>query len=587
MWSSRLFWKLLAAFLALHVASTVALIYVADRAERKVLEEQLLVRLENAAVMLRAQTVDGLVSGKSDAFGPLAKDVGEETGLRITILDSLGRVLADSSTSTDEIDNHHERPEILEALRTGRGAERRHSMTLDEDLYYVAHRVDGPQGVVGFVRVALPVVRVNERVAESRRAILWVAGAISLLALVVIAAVVARIIAPVAALTNAAKAIASGELVQSVSVSNRDELGRLGEAFNHMGHQLQVRINELRDNGQRLATVLGSMVEGVIAVDDHQRILLANDAARVLLGVAATNLSGRPLWEVVRNRSVGQTVEDALDGMGPSRGEFEVVGPPRRLVAIHATSLPGAPCPGVVLVLHDVTELRRLENLRQDFVANVSHELKTPLSSIKAYAETLLGGAIHDQENNVVFLRRIEEQAERLHVLILDMLSLARIETGREAFEIGPVPLERVSNASITQHQAKAVAKRIELTTEPSPSSISVRADEDGVRTILDNLIDNAIKYTPEGGRVTLRWELEIATARVEVRDTGIGIAKVDQARIFERFYRVDKARSRELGGTGLGLSIVKHLVQAFGGTVSVSSEIGSGSTFCVRLPLA
>lgn len=587
MWSYRLFWKLLLTFLALHIASATTLVYFAGRAERSELEQQMVVRLQNASAILRNLVAPDLEAGKSGDFQKMAIQLGEETGLRITILDDLGRVLADSAISPEDVQNHHERPEILEALRTGQGAEKRHSMTLDTDQYYIAHRIDGPQGTIGFVRVSVAVSRIENRVAAAQRVILSVAVGIGLLAFFVTSLVVARIIAPVAELTSAAKAMAAGGVGQSVVIRNRDELGTLGEAFNHMGHELQVRITELRDNGQRLATVLGSMVEGVIAVDDHQRILLANDAARVLLGVSTPNLDGRPLWEVVRNRSVGQTVEGALEGLGPCRGEFEVVGPPRRLVAIHATRLPGVPCPGVVLVLHDVTELRRLENLRQDFVANVSHELKTPLSSIKAYTETLLGGALYDQENNVMFLKRIEEQADRLHVLILDMLSLARIEAGREAFEIGPVPLERVAHTSVTQHQATAQSKKIQLTTEASPGTISVRADEEGLRTILDNLIDNAIKYTPESGRVTVRWEMEIATARIEVRDTGIGIAKGDQARIFERFYRVDKARSRELGGTGLGLSIVKHLVQAFGGTVTVASEIGSGSTFVVRLPLA
>jgi two-component system phosphate regulon sensor histidine kinase PhoR len=270
-------------------------------------------------------------------------------------------------------------------------------------------------------------------------------------------------------------------------------------------------------------------------------------------------------------------------------------------IDIHVQPLPGTPCPGVVLVVHDTTELRRLEAMRRDFVANVSHELKTPLSSIKAYTETLRNGALADPENSQRFLMRIEEQADRLHHLILDMLMLARLESEQQAFEITTVNVKDVVTACLNDHRQAAEAKRIELigaevgekapSPQPSPAgsgrdTVLVRADREGLREILDNLVDNAIKYTPDMGTVTIDWQPNGSMARISVRDTGIGIKPKDQPRVFERFYRVDKARSRELGGTGLGLAIVKHLVQSFGGRVSVESESGKGSTFTVELPL-
>jgi two-component system phosphate regulon sensor histidine kinase PhoR len=239
----------------------------------------------------------------------------------------------------------------------------------------------------------------------------------------------------------------------------------------------------------------------------------------------------------------------------------------------------------VVLVLHDVSELRRLENLRHEFVANVSHELKTPLAAIKAYAETLRLGAVNDRENNLGFVVRIEEQADRLHQLILDTLQIARVESGREAFDIANIPVAGAVDACVAQLAGEAQLKNITLRIQPPVQPLSVRADEDGLRTILENLVDNAIKYTPENGEVVLRWWPENSSVVLEVRDTGIGIAAKDQGRIFERFFRVDQARSRELGGTGLGLSIVKHLAQAFGGSVSLMSELGKGSRFLVRIP--
>jgi two-component system phosphate regulon sensor histidine kinase PhoR len=278
-------------------------------------------------------------------------------------------------------------------------------------------------------------------------------------------------------------------------------------------------------------------------------------------------------------------VEQAFGNTEPTRSEVEVGAQVRRVVAVHASRLPGEPSPGVLVVLHDVTELRRLENLRQEFVANVSHELKTPLTVIAASAETLLDGALGDPAHNVAFVRRIAEQADRLHQLILDLLSVARIESGQSRFEIAAVPLAPLVEGCLSQFAAKANAKQISLAAESPSEAISVLADEEGLEQILSNLVDNALKYTPAGGRVTIRWQVNDDAVIMEVSDSGLGISSEDQARVFERFYRVDKARSRELGGTGLGLSIVKHLAQAFGGSVSVRSELGRGSTFSVRLP--
>jgi two-component system phosphate regulon sensor histidine kinase PhoR len=238
-------------------------------------------------------------------------------------------------------------------------------------------------------------------------------------------------------------------------------------------------------------------------------------------------------------------------------------------------------------VMLDTTELRRLESLRRDFVANVSHELKTPLSSIKAYAETLRNGALADKEAAVKFVERIQEQADRLHNLIIDMLSLARIESAQEVFNIEPVAVNEVVESCLAAQRPAAQAKRIELRVEPADAPCSVRADREGLREILDNLVDNAIKYTGDGGSVIVRWRLRESEAAIEVEDTGIGIGQDDLSRVFERFYRVDKARSREMGGTGLGLAIVKHLAQSFGGGVSAKSVPGEGSAFTVTLPLA
>jgi two-component system phosphate regulon sensor histidine kinase PhoR len=331
-----------------------------------------------------------------------------------------------------------------------------------------------------------------------------------------------------------------------------------------------------------------------LLIDDEQRVLYANKAAKDLLEAPRTGLVGRPLWESARHPQLQKYVEKSLRGRSDALVELEV---PRlgRVVALSASRVPsaGAPGargggrPGVVIVLQDVTELRRLENMRREFVSNVSHELKTPLTAIQAYTETLLNGAIDDPEHNREFVSRISEQGERLHHQIIDLLSLARIESGAPSFEIVRLSIAEEIQKCVRTHAAVADGKSITLSAEGSTDACDVMADAEGVREIFDNLIDNAINYTPEGGRVSVSWSAEAGRVRVSVADTGPGIAEEHQKRIFERFYRVDRARSRELGGTGLGLSIVKHLVHVFQGSIEVESTLGKGSTFTVRLPRA
>lgn len=380
---------------------------------------------------------------------------------------------------------------------------------------------------------------------------------------------------------------AAGSPGEGQTVDFPTEVGALAGAFAKMRQNLARRLEEIQENSQRLETILATMDEGVLAVGPDKTILLANEAGRRLLDFVTAEPIGRSLLEVTRARPVHEAVVRALQERSPVITEFDAPGIVRRTLSLRATRLPGSPCPGVMIVLHDLSELRRLENLRRELVANVSHELKTPLAAIKAYAETLRLGAVNDTEHNLVFVKRIEEQADRLHQLILDILQIARIEQGQETFEINPVELRPLIEQTAQQFLGLATSKEIALRTEPPPNGAAALADEEGLRTILNNLVDNAVKYTPSGGQVTIRGIASDRQVIVEVQDTGIGIAEKDQARIFERFYRADKARSREVGGTGLGLSIVKHLAQSFGGSVSLQSVTGQGSTFRVELPRA
>ena len=397
-------------------------------------------------------------------------------------------------------------------------------------------------------------------------------------------ALVVHIVHPVRLLNRAALAMAAGDYGQRAFVPNRDELGALARAFNSMGRELGRRLSELRDSDRRQATVLGGMIEGVVAIDDNQQVLFANAAAGRLFDFRPLEVEGRPLLEVVRHHALHQAVSAVISSRRPQRLEIEWA---ERNLSVQATPLVGDPAAGVVVVLHDTTELRRLETLRRDFVANVSHELKTPLSSIKAYSETLRDGAMDDEQNRTVFLERIVDQADRLDDLIRDMLNLARIESANQPFEIKSVLVNDAASACLRDYLPRAEAKKIRLWSKPPEGELGVKADPEGLRVILGNLVDNAIKYTPEGGDVCVRWGQQGAGELVciDVVDSGVGIPREKLDRVFERFFRVDEARSRDLGGTGLGLSIVKHLAQSFGGSVAVTSEANTGSTFSVTLP--
>ncbi|WP_372717054.1 ATP-binding protein [Novipirellula sp.] len=597
--SSRLFWKLFLISVGLNLMLAVGFLFIVTSSQREEINRQVEQRLFDTAIVLRSHVTD-LVADVLDKEGDeesvtqakaelqaLIVQLATETQMRLTITDDEGVVLAESERDPKTVLNHANRPELRAASKTGKGVATRESPTVHLDMYYLALKMQSPKGRSAFVRVAVELDTINERVDTVRRSLWLLALLFGAIATALTYAIVGRIINPLAQLTERAQAIASGMDQAPVQVRSHDEVGLLAEAFNQMQSELGWRFRQLREKNEQMSTVLSSMDEGIIAIDMDERIVLANDASKTLLNFATANEVGRPLLEAVRSRPLYELVQKCLETGGPEQTEFESICQVRRDLAVRATCLPGDPANGVVMVLHNITELRRLENLRQEFVANVSHELKTPLASIKAYAETLRLGAMSDPENNLKFVDRIEEQAERLHQLILDMLQIARVESGEEAFEITDVSVNKVVDTCFNHNTDAAQRKEIQLVVEPPPSPILVYADEDGLTTILDNLIGNAIKYTPEKGRVTVRWWQEQDQMLLEVQDTGIGIAPEHHTRVFERFYRADKARSRELGGTGLGLSIVKHLCQAFGGSVKLCSKPGEGSTFQVRLPLS
>src|SRR5467141_875230 len=507
-----------------------------------------------------------------------------------------GLVLGDSEVEVAELprlENHRDRPEVRAALAGGIGRDLRTSASVGAPLLYTALPVrDGPR-TVGVLRLALPLSVVTSSYAEVHRVML--AG--GLLALAVAAGigifVAGRVTQPVVEMQEIARRMSEGEYNARAPVRSVDELGALGRALNVMMARLREKIDDLQEERAKATAILDGMVEGVIAVDAHECIVLMNERARAMFGVGPARGEGKPLPEVIRSAELHELFRATRAGGQevPLRRELRLGHPVARMLEINAVPLRlGAGESGAVMVLHDVTALRRLERVRTEFVANVSHELRTPLTAIQGYLETLLGGALEERRHARRFLEIAFHHTERLGRLLNDLTDLSNIELGKVSLRLGPVRFGEVLGSVLDIVRPKAEAGRVGLIADVEPPDLGVHADHDRLAQILINLVDNAVKYTREGGWVTVRVRpldgpSDFKGVEVRVRDTGVGIPRPDLPRITERFYRVDKARSRELGGTGLGLAIVKHLVLAHGGELSIDSVEGEGTTVRFTLP--
>jgi len=579
-----------------------------ERQQRAVVVAQVVARLEAEASLLSREVGAAVLQG--DLW---AREAGGRAKARVTVIASDGRVLADSDEPSPQMENHATRPEVAEALAKGNGHALRYSRTVKRDLLYFAQAI--PQPDAGFVvlRLAVPIEEVILGFSRFRRDFL--AGAVISLALTVGIAYLwaRRITLPLRQMAGFAKSAAQGELTGRLPVRSRDELGELAGALNAMAADLDGTLHRLEAEGQRIRAIMESMAEGLLVIDARGHISLINPAAEVLLGLKREAALGQTPLEAVRSHELDDLFKAAAKREGAVSAEITLIYPRRRILAGTAVAIRDATgaLQGTVAALRDITQLKRLEDVRMEFVLNVSHELRTPVTAIRGYAETLLEGGLEDRKEARKFLEIIHRHAERLRRLLNELLDLSNIELERTPLSIRPL-----SAAEATRHAAamllpQAEQKAIRLVNAVPDDLPPVLADRDRLVQILVNLIDNAVKYTSEGGtvRVTahrVNWSssqvvdspkpIDELTARpvdhadlveIAVEDTGIGIPEKDLPRITERFYRVDKARSREMGGTGLGLAIVKHLVQAHGGSLVIESELGKGTRARITLPAA
>jgi two-component system phosphate regulon sensor histidine kinase PhoR len=438
------------------------------------------------------------------------------------------------------------------------------------------------------LRVALPLVEVHRRLMEFQKDLLKAGAAALAVALGVALISVRRISQPLRELVALTGRIGSGQRTEPSSLDSRDEFGRLARAFGEMADRIEEKVGELSRERTQLTAILSALIEGVIALDDQGRMLFLNPAAEQLFGVSSSEVKGRTFLEGLRQSPLNDVLSQALQQKRPITREINVHSPVERILSAHAMPVNyGDSQTGVLAALHDITELRKLENVRREFVANVSHELKTPLTSIKGYVETLLEGAIDDPKHNRAFLQTIHEHSNNLGRLIDDVLNLSTIEAERVTYRFEPVAVNEVIERIVKALEPMAKMKKVSISAEWPQGLPKVRADREKLAQIVMNLIDNAIKFNKAGGKVRLTAEPHGKELRLRIEDTGRGIAPEDLPRVFERFYRGNKDRSHEIPGTGLGLAIVKHLTEAHQGTVTAQSVLGQGSTFQVTLPLA
>jgi two-component system phosphate regulon sensor histidine kinase PhoR len=515
------------------------------------------------------------------------------TESRVTLIALDGRVLADSDVEVADLgrlENHRDRPEVRAALAGGIGHDMRTSTSINAPLIYVAVPVRDGGRLAGVLRLALPLSVVTSSYGDLRRVML-AGGLVALAVAFGIGIFVAgRVTHPVVEMQQIARAMSEGRFDVRAPVRSVDEIGALGRALNVMTARLREKIGDLEEERAKVRAILDGMVEGVIAVDGHEAIVLMNERARAMFGVGMGRGEGKPFLEIIRNAELHEIfrASRAAGADTPLIRELHLRHPVHRILQINAVPLRlgGGVEPGVVMVLHDLTALRRLEQVRTEFVANVSHELRTPLTAIQGYLETLLGGALEEPEHARRFIEIAFRHTERLGRLLNDLTDLSNIELGKVTLRLAPVRVQEVVDSVFEIIRPKASGGRVGLVADVQPADLTVYADHDRLAQILINLVDNSVKYTPENGWVTVRARtVDGGRAEIRVRDTGVGIPAADLPRITERFYRVDKARSRELGGTGLGLAIVKHLVLAHGGELGIESQEGEGTTVRFTLP--
>ena len=589
--TSKLFWQLFPSQLLILLSAILLISWYGALALQDYNVEQKLTDLEARSRLMQPQVTELFLAGNFQKLEEICQAAGRPAATRITVLDQRGKVVSDSIRDPESMDNHRQRPEIITALTGEVGSSRRYSSTTNQNMLYVAVPLFTDRQVCGVLRTAVA----DDVLENTLNHLFWRIGLGSLMVSIMAAGVTLlaarRVSRPLEEMTLGAMRFAAGDFSKKIVVSGSTEVVSLAQAMNRMVAELDNRLNEAENRRSELETVVSSMLEGVIAVDLEAKVLYMNGAAARQLDVSRFEAQGGNILEVVRNIDLLRFIQKTLGLNEPVEGTV-VLNRGRedeRILQMRGAQLFAADKAriGALIVCNDVTRLLHLENLRRDFVANVSHELKTPITSIKGYVETLIPEVADNQPHFREFLGIILKQANRLQAIVEDLLTLSRIEqeSHREEIPLAAGAIKMVLAEAIESCATRTFGKMIEISLS-CPDELTARINPPLLEQAVNNLLDNAIKYSrPES---TVRVEAEATKEAVVIRisDSGPGIPEQHLPRLFERFYVIDKARSRKMGGTGLGLAIVKHIVQSHNGQVTVTSEMGRGSIFTIRLPV-
>ncbi len=585
----QLLWRLFLSYIFITLISLIAAAWFASGSLKSVYIDQTRDNLRVRAQLVEHLIPDSFNDGSASAINRKIGAVGFETGTRVTVILPGGRVIADSDKDFETMDNHADRPEIIEAFSGRDGMTMRYSDTLKKDLMYVAVPIRRDNRIVGVVRTAMPVATVDSAVAHVKYKIAVIITIVALAGAVVSFIVSRWINRPVKRMMLGVGRFANGDLTYQIPVGSGDELGLLALSINAMAAQLDERVRTITEQRSELEAILSGMVEAILVVDNTGHIIEYNQSAEKYFDTLDP-VRGMLVEDAIGNSRLVDFVRNTLSQNGFIEDEVVLHGGTDCILQAHGTRFldAGKENIGAIVVLSDITRVKKLENMRREFVANVSHELKTPITSIIGFVETLNDGAIEDIENRQQFLDIILKHARRLNAIIEDLLSISRIEQDSER---GKIALERTMLAEILRNAVslcgtEAHNRRIAITLD-CDRSIAVRSNAQLLEQAVVNLVDNAVKYSDPDSSVRVRAYRNDSDVVIEVKDFGCGIPEESLSRIFERFYRVDKGRSRARGGTGLGLSIVKHIVNAHGGRIEVVSVPEKGSTFSIILPSA
>jgi two-component system phosphate regulon sensor histidine kinase PhoR len=584
----RLLWQLFPSYLLITLISLLAVSWYASGAMRHFFLDQTATDLRARAALLDKQIKVLLSPLRGETIDAICKEAGRLSATRITVILPDGTVIGDSRETPRLMDNHANRPEIAAALAGQTGSSLRFSKTLMQEMLYVAVPIKDRQGIVAVLRTSLPATAVETEIRSIQLKIALGGCIIALLAAGISWVISRRISRPIEQMKKSAEQFAGGDLNDRLTSPTTEEMAGLADAMNQMAAQLDYRIETISRQRNQLETVLASMLEGVIAIDSDERIVSINRSAAQLFESDPGSCQGKSIEEVIRSPAMQQFIRRSLRSKSTSEEDITVFQNEERVIDVKGSPLldTNQHQIGALIVFHDVTQLRRLENMRRDFVANVSHEIKTPLTAIKGFVETLQQGKVDKAEENDRFLRIIQKHVDRLNSIIEDLMALSRIEQEdkQKTINFQHSKIEDVFQAAIQLCRPKAEEKgiRIDLEFEEDTAAIF---DPTLIEQAVVNLLDNALKYSEPQSTILLKSHQQNSDLIISVQDYGIGIAQKHLPRLFERFYRVDKARSRNMGGTGLGLAIVKHIAQAHDGHVAVESKLGEGSRFSIHLP--